>query len=99
MGEEGTKEALKVLRESSEYGAGMFPDDDGESGQEDCMTVGDKIVLERARKKRRHIQLEAVQDSSSLGQTGATMLTRYNHAHGPALEPETVMQNGDRFYF
>lgn len=91
-GEEGTKEALKVLRESSEYGAGMFPDDDGGGGQEDseCMTVGDQIVMERARGKRRKVQFEGLQDASSSGQTGATMPSR------PRPRPRPRTRKADR---
>lgn len=71
-GEEGTAEALKVMRESSAYGAGMFPDD----GEEDCMTAGDKIVMKRARKKRRQLQLERVEDASSSEPTRGTIRPR-----------------------
>lgn len=92
-GEQGIKEALKVLRDSSAYGAGMFPDNGGEGGHEECMTAGDKIVMERARKKQRQIQLQEgvdqLEDASSARQTGATVRLR------PRPRPRFRTRNSD----
>ncbi|KJA13715.1 hypothetical protein HYPSUDRAFT_195593 [Hypholoma sublateritium FD-334 SS-4] len=61
-GDDGTKAALAILRDSSAYGVAMFPEDGGEwdtgrkKQQEDKIGVGDMIVMERARKRR--IELE-----------------------------------------
>ena len=80
-GEEGSQEALKVLQESSEYGAGMFPDNDEE--EENCITVADKIVMKRALKKQKNIRVEEIpsqgtsaRQTSTRGLRGTTMLLR-----------------------
>ncbi|KAF8159864.1 RTC4-like domain-containing protein [Crassisporium funariophilum] len=65
-GEEAMPEALSVLRESSAYGVAMFPEDGGEWGTgkkrrdegDDAIGVGDQIVMERARKRRKELEEE-----------------------------------------
>ncbi|KAH9479734.1 hypothetical protein JR316_0008329 [Psilocybe cubensis] len=63
-GDEGMKEALKILRESSAYGVSMFPEDACEPGasqkpiDETKLGVGDRIVMERARKRRKELEAE-----------------------------------------
>jgi hypothetical protein len=66
-GNNGMHEALVVLRESSTYGVAMFPEDggDGRTGKkrrDDAMFVGDKIVMERARKRRKELEEEEEQE-------------------------------------
>jgi hypothetical protein len=60
----GAEEALQVLRESTTYGVTMFPEDSGEgtsgcggkkSGKGGLFGIGDRIVMERARKRRKEI--------------------------------------------
>ena len=63
----GIHEALIVLRESSAYGVAMFPEDGGEGStgkkrRDDAMCVGDKIVMERARKRRKELEEEEEQE-------------------------------------
>ena len=62
-GDDGMHQALIVLRESSTYGVAMFPEDGGEGSngrerRDDALWVGDKIVMERARKRRRELEEE-----------------------------------------
>ena len=62
-GDDGMQQALIVLRESSTYGVAMFPEDgsEGRTGRkrrDDAMWVGDKIVMERARKRRKELEEE-----------------------------------------
>jgi hypothetical protein len=63
-GDEAMKEALTILRESSTYGVAMFPEDGGEwdktEKQKDDrkMGVGDRIVMERAKKRRKELEEE-----------------------------------------
>lgn len=61
----GAKAALLILRESTTYGVTMFPEDSGEnlsaSGGRKCdkisaIEAGDKIVMERAMKRRKEIE-------------------------------------------
>jgi len=58
------KEALTILRESSAYGVAMFPEDGGEwdggKKQEENgkIGVGDRIVMERAKKRRKELEEE-----------------------------------------
>lgn len=60
-GNEGMQQGLAILRESSAYGVAMFPDD-GESvtcwrrREEERIGVGDMIVMERARKRRKELE-------------------------------------------
>lgn len=66
-GDDGIHEALIVLRESSTYGVAMFPEDGGEGNtgkkkRDDAMWVGDKIVMERARKRRKELEEEEEQE-------------------------------------
>ena len=67
-GNDGMHEALIVLRESSTYGVAMFPEDGGEGRttgkkrRDDAMFVGDKIVMERARKRRKELEEEEEQE-------------------------------------
>lgn len=62
--DEDMKEALTILRESSAYGVAMFPEDGGEWGgskkQEEHgkIGVGDRIVMERAKKRRKELEEE-----------------------------------------
>lgn len=63
----GMHQALIVLRESSAYGVAMFPEDGGEGSTgkkrgDDAMCVGDKIVMERARKRRKELEEEEEQE-------------------------------------
>lgn len=73
-GEEGSKKALKVMQESSDYGAGMFPDND--EGDEGCTTAVDKIAMRRAQKKRRNMRVEGTQGTSAGATKGGTMLRK-----------------------
>ena len=66
-GDDGMQQALIVLRESSTYGVAMFPEDGGEGStgkkrRDDAMWVGDKIVMERARKRRKELEEEEEQE-------------------------------------
>ena len=66
-GNDGMQEALIVLRESSTYGVAMFPEDGGEGRtgrkrRDDALWVGDKIVMERARKRRKELEEEEEQE-------------------------------------
>ena len=66
-GNDGMHEALIVLRESSTYGVAMFPEDGGEGStgrkrRDDVLWVGDKIVMERARKRRKELEEEEEQE-------------------------------------
>lgn len=66
-GNDGMDQALIVLRESSTYGVAMFPEDGGEGStgkkrRDDTMFVGDKIVMERARKRRKELEEEEEQE-------------------------------------
>jgi hypothetical protein len=66
-GDDGMQQALIVLRESSTYGVAMFPEDGGEGitgrkRRDDAMWVGDKIVMERARKRRKELEEEEEQE-------------------------------------
>ena len=66
-GIDGMQEALIVLRESSTYGVAMFPEDAGEGRtgmkrRDDALWVGDKIVMERARKRRKELEEEEEQE-------------------------------------
>ncbi|XP_006462139.1 hypothetical protein AGABI2DRAFT_119001 [Agaricus bisporus var. bisporus H97] len=70
----GAETAFQVLRDSTAYGAAMFPEDSGESAvakkkinydeDGDCddgifdIGIGDRIVMERARKRRKEIEDE-----------------------------------------
>lgn len=61
--EDGMKEALEILRDSSSYGVAMFPEDRGEWGQNkgrdmEKMGEADLIVMERARKRRKELKAE-----------------------------------------
>jgi hypothetical protein len=64
FGDEDMKEALTILRESSAYGVAMFPEDggewDGNKKQEENgkIGVGDRIVMERAKKRRKELEEE-----------------------------------------
>lgn len=63
VGERGKQEALTILRESSAYGVFMFPEDGGESNSAkrlngDKLGVGDMIVMERAKKRRKELEEE-----------------------------------------
>ena len=66
-GDDGMHQALIVLRESSTYGVAMFPEDGGEGRtgrkrRDDALWVGDKIVMERARKRRKELEEEEEQE-------------------------------------
>lgn len=66
-GNDEMHQALVVLRESSAYGVAMFPEDGGEGStgkkrRDDVMGVGDKIVMERARKRRKELEEEEEQE-------------------------------------
>ncbi|KAF5362164.1 hypothetical protein D9756_002656 [Leucocoprinus leucothites] len=56
----GAETALPILRESTTYGVTMFPEDSGESGRRGGKSgkigVGDRIVMERAMKRRKEIE-------------------------------------------
>ncbi|KXN87681.1 hypothetical protein AN958_08318 [Leucoagaricus sp. SymC.cos] len=58
----GAETALQVLRDSTAYGVTMFPEDSGEgTGAKSTektggVGVGDRIVMERARKRRKEIE-------------------------------------------
>ena len=70
------KKALRTMRESTAYGVAMFPvDGDGEADgaewkggklREDKMGVADKIVLERARKRRKELEAEEREENEAL---------------------------------
>ncbi|KAI0369107.1 hypothetical protein BV20DRAFT_411013 [Pilatotrama ljubarskyi] len=56
-------DALKTLRESVEYGVAMFPADEGEGGRDGeagqgILSVGEKIIMERARARRKQLEEE-----------------------------------------
>lgn len=58
----GAETALQVLRDSTAYGVVMFPEDSGEGARRNDHKldagVGDRIVMERARKRRKEIEIE-----------------------------------------
>ncbi|KAF5383667.1 hypothetical protein D9615_003785 [Tricholomella constricta] len=60
LDESKTLDAVRVLRESANYGVAMFPADEGEDGEgvRDAgeMAVADQIVMERARKRRKELE-------------------------------------------
>ncbi|KAG5643883.1 hypothetical protein DXG03_009513 [Asterophora parasitica] len=60
MEESQVGDAVKVLRESANYGVAMFPADEGEEGDDSKgageMGVADQIVMERARKRRKELE-------------------------------------------
>jgi hypothetical protein len=64
FGDEDMTEALTILRDSSAYGVAMFPEDggewDGNKKQEENgkIGVGDRIVMERAKKRRKELEEE-----------------------------------------
>ncbi len=70
-GEEGRKEALNVLQESSDYGAEMFPDNNEED--EGCTTAADKIAMRRAQKKQRNMRVRGIQGTSARTTKGGTV--------------------------
>ncbi|PCH44453.1 hypothetical protein WOLCODRAFT_123606, partial [Wolfiporia cocos MD-104 SS10] len=47
-------EALKTLRESTEYGVAMFPDEHADG----AVGAGDQIIIERARRRRKELEEE-----------------------------------------
>ncbi|TFK39470.1 RTC4-like domain-containing protein [Crucibulum laeve] len=64
-GDSAAEEAVKILRDSSAYGVSMFPEDGGEGGgglnknvDDDEMGIGDLIVMERAKKRRKELAEE-----------------------------------------
>jgi hypothetical protein len=66
-GNNGTHQALIVLRGSFTYDVAMFPEEGGEGStgkkiMDDVMFVGDKIVMERARKRRKELEEEEEQE-------------------------------------
>lgn len=67
---EDVKAAVAILRDSSAYGVAMFPEDGGEwdtrrnKHQEEKIGVGDMIVLERARKRRKELEEEDVREEA-----------------------------------
>ena len=68
----GIVEAVKILRESANYGVAMFPEDGGEwdgavaggkagrslHGEDEEMGAADLILMERARRRRKELELE-----------------------------------------
>ncbi|KAJ6497554.1 RTC4-like domain-containing protein [Mycena sanguinolenta] len=62
------RRAVAVLRESASYGVAMFPEDGPESGgvsgkkhngdNEEAMGLAEQIVMERARKRRKELEIE-----------------------------------------
>lgn len=63
----GSAKALQVLRDSSKYGVAMFPDDSADKGDiEDTDRLGaiDLIVMERARKRRKELEEEAIREEA-----------------------------------
>ncbi|KAJ6589952.1 RTC4-like domain-containing protein, partial [Mycena vulgaris] len=59
------KQAVAVLRESASYGVAMFPEDGAgasgkkkNEGDEEVMGVAEQMVMERARKRRKEIEIE-----------------------------------------
>jgi len=79
----GAEAALLVLRESATYGVTMFPEDSGESmnassrGRKDSKTdvigVGDRIVMERAMKRRREIESGEIEALLGVVKEGRTL--------------------------
>ena len=85
-GNDGMYQALTVLRESSAYGVAMFPEDGGESrtgknGGDDVMGIGDKIVMERARKRRKELEEEEAEEEREAARI-AEMETEMEQAGG-----------------
>jgi len=84
-GEDGKKEALTILRESSSYGVFMFPEDGGEwSGQrrkarDDQLGVGDMIVMQRAMKRRKELEEEREEEERLLQSEQERETRRANH--------------------
>ena len=68
------EEALKTLRDSSSYGAAMFPVTDKEGAEDE---VHDKLLKERARAKRKEIEeTERLQGSSTGGPSASKQSKR-----------------------
>lgn len=73
MGDQNTsyEKAVAVLRESSNYGVAMFPEDGGEWGEkkhrktDDDMGVADKMIMERARKRRIELEKEEEEEDNA----------------------------------
>lgn len=63
-GSSGVAEAVKILRESASYGVAMFPEDGGDwegpskKDKGDVIGVADRMVMERARKRRKELEAE-----------------------------------------
>lgn len=71
---DGMEKAVRILRESASYGVSMFPADDGEEDGEggrgavgdDDVGVADLIVMERARKRRKELEADEVQENEQM---------------------------------
>ena len=63
----GPSQALQVLRNSSKYGVAMFPDDSADKGDNedsDQLGAADLIIMERARKRRKELEEEAIREEA-----------------------------------
>jgi hypothetical protein len=66
------KRAVRVLRESASYGVAMFPEDGGDwasasgkkmtKGDDEVMGVADRMVMERACKRRKELEIEEAEE-------------------------------------
>ena len=56
-GERGIRQAISIMQASAFYGSSMFPEDAGD-GEERQMGVGDRMIMERAMKRRKEIEEE-----------------------------------------
>lgn len=83
----GAETALEVLRESTAYGAVMFPEDGGEGSKwGGKFGVGDRIVMERAMKRRKEIEegveMEKMERSAESMQVSETEGEKLKGEHG-----------------
>ncbi|GLB43350.1 putative RTC4-like domain containing protein [Lyophyllum shimeji] len=62
LDESKVEEAVRILRESANYGVAMFPVDEGDEGDgvrsSGKLGVADSIVMERARKRRKELEAD-----------------------------------------
>ncbi|PPR01464.1 hypothetical protein CVT24_001868 [Panaeolus cyanescens] len=77
-GDEGMQKAIIILRESSAYGAAMFPDDSADAGKkkaEDGLAASEQIVFERAMKRRKELEEEDLREEQARKEEEEAMIT------------------------
>ena len=94
-GEEGVSKAISIMQASAFYGSSMFPEDAGD-GEERKMGVGDRMLMERAKKRRKEIEEEEgdeveVEEESVYKKTASESRSARaaRRANGPSKEAKT----------